>query len=216
MCFSLYSIRTTQSFWFSYSPDVSIGWLDSVRSIRRFFGILLLLISLLGTSEPAVKNNWSRSVFFKSQRSHWSNLSVIRIKYHTFVFEEYSFNYPWPQIVQKNASNELRKLHKWSFYYVVHILLCVAKACKEGKNCCMFFSLKYLKMCLYSLKLKFIILWISCEHLKSRWGPGNSGHTCTYLLNFAKCCRYHQLGEVENATPFLKCWTKSSKQWKNH
>lgn len=128
-------------------------WVAGFRQklhICMFFGILLLLISLLGTFEPAVKNNWSRSVLFKSQRSHWSNLSVICIKYPTFVFGEYCFNYPWPQIVQKNANNQLRKLHKWSFYYVR-----VAKAWKEGKNCCMFFSLKYLKTCLYSLKLKF-------------------------------------------------------------
>lgn len=199
---SLRSIRTTLSFWFLYSPDVSMGWLASIKlHICRFFGILLFFIPLLGTSEPAVKKkkkNWSRRALFKSQRSYWSNLSVIRIKYPTFVFEEYSFNSPWPHIVQRNASNQLRKLHKWSFYYVVHILLCVAKAWKQGKKCCMFLSLKYLKMCLYSLKLKFIILWISCEHLNSRWGPGNSGHTRTYLLS------------LQNAADIISWWRQKA------
>lgn len=186
LSFSLRSIRTTLFFWFLYSPDVSMGWLASINLHIRFFGILLFFIPLLGTSEPAVKKKKKKTGLeehYLNPKGHidqiflWSALST------TFVFGEYSFNYPWPHIVQRNASNQLRKLHKWSFYYVVHILLCVAKAWKQGKKCCMFPSLKYLKMCLYSLKLKFIILWISCEHLNSRWGPGNSGHTRTYLLS---------------------------------
>lgn len=86
LSFSLRSIRTTLSFWFLYSPDVSMGWLASIKlHICRFFGILLFFIPLLGTSEPAVKKKKKTGLeeHYLNPKGHidqifqWSALSTL-------------------------------------------------------------------------------------------------------------------------------------------